>query len=123
MLVSEDYALKRGWTIDRSHGQRLDLELANGSYAYTSGVVRDLEWSFGGLADPSAEVVVSDFYVLKGLLSNEFVFELDVFNRFKEHFIQLDSDVDLAELHNIRLISHYSGELQKLEDQYLDDCE
>ncbi len=43
--------------------------------------------------------------------------------RFQEYFVQLDSEVDLAELYNIRLISRYNDELQSEEDQYFRDRE
>ncbi|KAK3379669.1 hypothetical protein B0T24DRAFT_520273, partial [Lasiosphaeria ovina] len=88
MLVSEDYARSRGLHVDRNPQHRLELELGDGTVTYTSGVVRHLVWSFGD----SGEDVTSDFYVLPGMpadiiLSNELLFELDVFSRFDEFLI------------------------------------
>jgi hypothetical protein len=75
----------------------------------------------------SGETVRSDYYVLKGLpvdvvLSNEFLFHFDAFSRFEEHFVQVESTSDLAELYPIRYIGRKSSKLQQLEDSSLNGC-
>ncbi|KAH8646766.1 hypothetical protein BX600DRAFT_443736 [Xylariales sp. PMI_506] len=122
MLVSAAYARSRGLRVDSSPENLLELELADGTRVFTSGSVKGLDWTFGD----TDTTVRCDFYVLEGLavdviLSNEFLFDLDVFNQFEEYFIQMDATTDLAELYNIRLISKYSDELSKLEEEYIHD--
>ena len=123
MLISAGYARSRGLHIDRARRHHLELQLGDGSYTTTCGLVKGLQWSFGD----SGEAVTSDFYILEDLpvdivLSNEFLFELDVFSRFGEYLVQLDSDFDIAELYPIKLIGIYSDELLELENQYINDC-
>ena len=124
MLLSRAYAQSRGLHINEAEQHRLKLQLGDGSYAWTSGLVTDLEWSFGD----SGETLTSDFYVLDDLpvdivFSGDFLFGHDVFSRFDKYFVLLDSGVDMAELYDVKLIGHFSDELLRLEEQYLNDCE
>jgi hypothetical protein len=123
MLISEDCARREGHHIDSSLEHQLELELPDGGRASTTGKVSALDWMFGS----SGETVRSDYYVLKGLpvdvvLSNEFLFHFDAFSRFEEHFVQVESTSDLAELYPIRYIGRKSSKLQQLEDSSLNGC-
>ncbi|KAJ9142790.1 hypothetical protein NKR23_g6944 [Pleurostoma richardsiae] len=122
MLVSGAYARDHGLRVNRSRKNRIELEFVDGSTAFTSGLVRGLDWRFGD----SAETVKCDFYVLDGLpidvvLSNEFLFGLDAFTRFEGFIVPIASAEELAELYNIRRIGSYSEELLELEKQYQND--
>ncbi|KAK1984943.1 hypothetical protein LZ30DRAFT_710041 [Colletotrichum cereale] len=89
MLVSESFATSLGMRIDRSVGYCEEVEFADGSRGTTSGIVRGLKWTFGGIE----RSVFCDFYVLSGLpvdvvLSGDFLFELQVFSRYEHCMVQ-----------------------------------
>ncbi|KAH7184789.1 uncharacterized protein B0J16DRAFT_340467 [Fusarium flagelliforme] len=122
MLVSTEWAKENKLGIDSSSQNRLELELADGSRVFTTGVVRNATWTFGD----SAQSVSCDLYVLNSLsvdvvLSNSFIFELDVFSKFSHFMVNLDSMPDLSEFYNVRLISKYSAELARLENESVND--
>lgn len=122
MLLSAEWARENKLKIDHNPEKRLELELADGSTVCTTGIVRDAMWTFGD----SAQGVCCDFYVLDNLLvdvvfSNDFIFELDVYSNFNHFMIDLDSMLDISELYNVRLISKYSPELARLEEESFND--
>ncbi|KAF5673452.1 hypothetical protein FHETE_3366 [Fusarium heterosporum] len=122
MLISAEWATGNMLEIDHGPEHRLELELADGSRVSTSGIVHNAMWTFGD----SAQDVCCDFYVLDDLcvdvvFSNDFIFELDVFSRFNHLMIDLDSTFDLPEFYNVRLISKYSQELARLEEESIND--
>lgn len=123
MLVSAAWARENKLKIDRDLEHRLELELADGTNVFTTGVVHDARWRFGD----SAQEVHSDFYVLEDLsvdvvLSSDFIFEFDVFSEFGQFVVDLDSTPDLAEFFNVKLIGKYSKELARLEIESFNDC-
>lgn len=122
MLVSSDYARKIGLNVDRGRSNWLEVEFADGSTAWTSGVARNVPWSVGG------KMVHCDFHVLDNLcvdvvLSNDYLFETRVFSENSDCFFDTDSEEDLLQLCNIRLIGRFSDGLGGLEDEYLEDGE
>lgn len=122
MLVSADFAKKNKFEIDQDSQHRLELELAEGSRVFTTGIVRDAMWTFGD----SSQSIYCDVYVLNHLsadvvFSNDFIFKHDVFSEFDSFMIDLDSMPDLSEFYNVRLISKYSDELTRLEEESIND--
>ncbi|KAM0547242.1 hypothetical protein ACHAPJ_010504 [Fusarium lateritium] len=124
MLISTQFATKHSLKIDRSVEHRRTIQYADGSLDTTAGLIRDVAWQFGG----SKERVKCDFYVLDNLtvdavLSNHFLFELDVFTRFGNQMVDAGpmSDFQLSDLCIIRLISRYSRELEALESACITD--
>lgn len=120
MLISSTYARKIGLPIDQDFGELLEVEFADGTTAWTSGVIRDVPWEVGGTT------VRCDFHVLDDLcvdvvLSKNYLFDLDVFSESSEYFFNVNSDDDLFQLFNIRLIGRYGDTLNILEEEYLQD--
>ncbi|KUJ08345.1 uncharacterized protein LY89DRAFT_341474 [Mollisia scopiformis] len=111
-LISESYCQARGLKVDKGKAHSLEVEFVDGSTSFTSGVVRGVDWTFG----TSGESIQCDFYVLKGLpvnivLSNGFLFDLDVFSRFEEDF-DVETHTDLPALFVMRLIIAHRPELE-----------
>ncbi|KAL2834361.1 hypothetical protein BDW59DRAFT_156296 [Aspergillus cavernicola] len=120
MLVSRAYANQIGMKIDDDPNKSLEVEFADGTTAWTSGVVHDALWSVGD------STVRCDFYVLDDLcvdvvLNNHYLFDFNVFSEFEEYFIDADSEDSLRRLCNIRLIGKYGGSLGRLEEDYQQD--
>ncbi|KEZ43310.1 hypothetical protein SAPIO_CDS4754 [Scedosporium apiospermum] len=114
------YARKIGLAIDRDFENWLEVEFADGTTAWTSGVVRDASWEVGG------KTVRCDFHVLEELsvdaiVSNNYLFDLNIFSEYGGCFFDIDSEEDLFELCNIRLIGRYGDGLNVLEQEYLED--
>lgn len=120
MLISSIYARRIGLLINRDFEQLLEVEFADGTTAWTSGVIRDVPWEVGGAT------VRCDFHVLDALcvdvvLSKDYLFDLNVFSENSEYFFNVDSEDDLFQLFNIRLIGRYGDTLNILEEEYLQD--
>ncbi|KAL2837484.1 hypothetical protein BJY01DRAFT_251443 [Aspergillus pseudoustus] len=120
MLISRAYARKLGLIINRDLENRLDVEFADGSSDWTSGVVHDVAWRVGG------RTVRCDFQVLDDpcvdvILSKDYLFGLDVFSENHESFFDTELNEKLYQLCNIRLIGRYSPALNVAEEQYLED--
>ncbi|KAI0543700.1 hypothetical protein F4679DRAFT_90375 [Xylaria curta] len=120
MLVSSTYAQKIGLTVDRDFENWLEIEFADGTTAWTSGVVRNVPWNVGG------KTVRCDFHVLDDLcvdviLSKNYLFELNVFSEHQGCFFDTDFEEELSQLCNIRLIGRYGDTLNVLEENYLED--
>ncbi|KAL4794541.1 hypothetical protein BDV19DRAFT_193252 [Aspergillus venezuelensis] len=148
MFISRPYARKLGLTIEEAPESLLEVEFPDGSTGWTSGVVRDAEWTVGNKSTRT------DFYVLDSLcvdviLSNDYLFENDIFSECEEYLYDADveyglwkpyylfendlfseceeylydADVEdgLWKLCNIRLIGKYGETLDQLEGEYHDD--
>ncbi|KAK1510982.1 hypothetical protein CTAM01_01555 [Colletotrichum tamarilloi] len=131
MVMSKAYAISRGFNIDRNLQKFLDLELADGSEAFTCGLVRGVDWTFAA----SRQSVKCDFYVLEDLctnvvLPNDFLFGLDVFSTESEFLSKLSYSEDYSELLLISLKGNCPAELPPHEDlanidpasEYLQSC-
>ncbi|KAI3545688.1 hypothetical protein CABS03_10462 [Colletotrichum abscissum] len=117
MVMSKAYAISRGFNIDRNLQKFLDLELADGSEAFTCGLVRGVDWTFAA----SRQSVKCDFYVLEDLctnvvLTNDFLFGLDVFSTESEFLSKLSYSEDYSELLLISLKGNCPAELPPHED-------
>jgi len=116
MLVSTAYAMQRGFKISDQKDYRLELEFADGSRAFTRGLVKDVDWSF----DDSDTSYQCDFHVLDNLsvdavLSNDFLFDVNAFSEYDSSFFDED-DVNAegyVELSLVRQISRLSNRIQK----------
>lgn len=120
MLISNSYARKVGLAVDRDFENWLEIEFADGSIEWTSGIVRDVSWEVGG------KTVQCDFHVLDDLcvdvvLSKNYLFDLNVFSESSEYFFHGNPEEDLFQLSNIRLIGRYGDTLNVLEEEYLED--
>ncbi|KAK0639684.1 hypothetical protein B0T16DRAFT_337399 [Cercophora newfieldiana] len=108
MLVSRQYAMNVGLKVDWGYGGRLEVEYADGSTDWTSGIARDVPWTVGDTT------VSCDFHVLDNLsvdvvLSNDYLFDMDVFSEHQEHLLSMDCDEDMLSFFGIRLL-HRSSE-------------
>ncbi|KAL3452036.1 hypothetical protein BJX65DRAFT_303750 [Aspergillus insuetus] len=124
MLVSRAYAKKLGAKIDYDPAGFIQIELADGTTAWTSGVVRDVSWRLGMME------VYCNFYVLDDLcvdvvLSNDYLFEFNVFTECNHLFLEvgLEDEQEFWKLCNVRLISQYGQRLDLLEEEYLQGYE
>jgi hypothetical protein len=92
MAVSLSFAEKRRYRVDRSQENKIQVQFADGSIGWTLGKVFSANWNFGHGEGVDSTFKV-DFYVLAELpcdvvLSNEFLFDNDVFNQFEEYFVR-----------------------------------
>ncbi|KAL4904978.1 hypothetical protein BDW74DRAFT_178545 [Aspergillus multicolor] len=115
MLVSTTYAKRHGLKVDEGLEDLLEVEFADGSTAWTSGVVRDASWSVCG------KTIRCDFHVLDSLcvdvvLNNDYLFDNGVFSEFEEYFFDADTDGP-RKVCNIRLIDKYGKTLDTLEKE------
>jgi hypothetical protein len=125
MAISSDYARRQGLRINRKRDKQVEVQFADGSTAWTVGVVCGLEWEFGSSTEFP---VMADFYVLDNLpvdvlFNSDFVFDFNVFDQHDVSLYHCDSALKLSQLCNIRLIGRYSNHLFKLEDEYIVDGE
>lgn len=91
MLINGAYARKIGLSIDSNVENQVKVRLADGSTTMTSGIVRDVDWRVG------STTVRCSFYVLENMcvdviLSNDYLFEMDIFSKEKQHFFHVDSE-------------------------------
>ncbi|KAH0443537.1 hypothetical protein CcaCcLH18_00850 [Colletotrichum camelliae] len=120
MLVSSEYVRRHGLTLHSGHGYCFEVELADGTTTYTTGVVRDAAWRIGD------STVRCDFHVLDGLpadviLSKDYLFDLNVFSKYTESFVNVDMIEDISLLCGIRLIDERLHDLEQLEEGFLRD--
>jgi len=92
MAISSRFCRQRGYTVDDSQEHKIKVQFADGSFGWTQGKVSGLDWRFGHDQRLGDSFLV-DFYVLPNLpcdviLSNEFLFDNDVFYRFEEFFVR-----------------------------------
>lgn len=124
MLVSRTYAEELELDIDTRLESRVEVEFPDGSTAWTSGIIRDASWRIG------SKTINRDFYVLDELcvdvvLSNEYLFNENVFSECDVYFFDAELDIpgdDTSLFCNIRLIGRYGENLTSLEEEYLEDC-
>ncbi|KAK4076669.1 uncharacterized protein Triagg1_4272 [Trichoderma aggressivum f. europaeum] len=93
MLINGAYARNIGLEVDGSIENRGTIRLADGSTATISGIVRDVEWRVGGTT------VQCNFYVLENMcvdiiVSNNYLFEMNIFSEQEEHFFDIHSEDD-----------------------------
>lgn len=107
MLVSRKYAKEVGLTVDWSHGNWLEVEYADGSTDWTSGVARNVPWTVG------ETTILCDFHVLNSLsvdlvLSNDYLFDMNVFSEHQEQLLSTDCEEDMLRFFGIRLVHNAS---------------
>ncbi|PTB49370.1 hypothetical protein M431DRAFT_272536 [Trichoderma harzianum CBS 226.95] len=90
MFVNGAFARKIGLDIDSDVRNLVEVELADGSTTMTSGIVRDVQWRVG------KTTVQCTFHVLEDLcmdviLSNSYLFNMNIFSEQEEHFFDMDS--------------------------------
>lgn len=72
------------------------------------------------------EAIRCDFHVLDNLcvdvvLSNDYLFQTRAFSEHSDGLFDINSEEDLFQPCNIRLIGRFSDKLNGLEDEYLED--
>lgn len=122
MLIDSAYARKIGLYIDNDPNHLLEVEFADGTTAWTRGVVHAVPWDVGG------KTVYCDFHVLDDLsvdviLSKDYLFHMNVFSEHADCISDVESNENLSHFCNIRLIGRYSNDLNILEELCLEDCE
>lgn len=118
MLVSRKYAKEAGLAVDWDYS-KLEVEYADGSTDWTSGVARDVPWTVG------ETTIRCDFHVLDSLsvevvLSNDYLYDMDVFSKHQEQFMMLNCEEDMLRFYGIRLVH---GNPEGVEDDQLEDRE
>jgi hypothetical protein len=103
MLVSSKYAEETGLEVDGHPDNWLEVQYVDGSTDWTSGVARNVSWSVGNTT------VSCDFHVLDSLdvdvvLSNDYLFGMDIFSEHQEELLSLDSEEDMVRFFGIRLV-------------------
>ncbi|KAK7417601.1 hypothetical protein QQX98_004422 [Neonectria punicea] len=124
MVLSGAYAKAHGLKVRRAPRHRHTVEFIDGSRELTDGVIKDLSWQFreGEVA------ILCDFHVINNLpvdaiLSNALVDERNVFSRYDDILIQIDSAEDQSGVYNIRLADKSREEITRLEESFEDDSE
>ncbi|KAL3473023.1 hypothetical protein BJX99DRAFT_234339 [Aspergillus californicus] len=122
MLISRAYATELALHIDSNPKDFVEIEFADRTTAWTSGIVRDVPWRIGNKS------VNCDFYVLNQLcedvvLSNDYLFDMNVFADCSDYFYDagLEDPYGIHKLCNIRLVGRYSDCLNCLEEEFLQD--
>ncbi|KAL7765805.1 hypothetical protein ACKLNR_003721 [Fusarium oxysporum f. sp. zingiberi] len=122
MLVSAQWAKSNYLEVDYSPEHHLELEQGDGSKFFTMGCIHNATWTFGD----SDQQTSWDFYVVNDLpvdilFSNEFIFEFDLFSKFEHFMVDHEFSLGLPGFYNVRLISKYSPELARLEEESNND--
>ncbi|KAH7485991.1 hypothetical protein FOMA001_g5011 [Fusarium oxysporum f. sp. matthiolae] len=122
MLVSAQWAKSNYLEVDYSPEHHLELEQGDGSKFFTIGCIHNATWTFGD----SEQQTSWDFYVVNDLpvdilFSNEFIFEFDLFSKFEHFMVDHEFSLGLPGFYNVRLISKYSPELARLEEESNND--
>ncbi|KAM0080527.1 hypothetical protein ACKRZS_007329 [Fusarium odoratissimum] len=122
MLVSAQWAKSNYLKVDYSPEHHLELEQGDGSKFFTMGCIHNATWTFGD----SEQQTSWDFYVVNDLpvdilFSNEFIFEFDLFSKFEHFMVDHEFSLGLPGFYNVRLISKYSPELARLEEESNND--
>lgn len=112
MLISTAYTKQRGFKIFGQNDCQPELKFADGSRAFTRGLVKNIDWSF----DDSNTSYQCNFYVLDNLpvdivLSNYFLFSVNAFSEYDSSFFDIDdvSAEGYIELSLVRRISRLSN--------------
>jgi predicted aspartyl protease len=114
MAISASCAQRLGLRVNKQPHNRIEVEFADGSSAITAGMVFGVDWMFGD----AGAVFKCDFHVLNNLpadviLSNEFLWEQDVFSNYGQYFYNLESSGS-PKLSLITHIGYFSDKLQSL---------
>ena len=114
MFVSRKYAQSHGLKVDWGEENHVEVEYADGSTEWTSGVARDIQWTVG------SSTIVCDFHVLDDIcvdvvLSNDYLYHMEVFSAHAKHLVELMSGEDRTYLCTIRLVNNSSGQLENAE--------
>jgi len=107
MLISRAYARRLNLKVDTDSATWLEVEFADGSTGQTSGIARREKWTVGD------KTVRCDFHVLDNLwvdlvLSNNYLFEMDIFTNHQDCFLDVDSGKRATRFSAIRLIGKAS---------------
>ncbi|KAK5681878.1 hypothetical protein LTS10_006411 [Elasticomyces elasticus] len=116
MLISEAYARQRGFSVDRNPIYHVPLQLGDGSFDRTSGIVKDATWAYGVAED---EVSLCDFYVLENLscdvlLSYDFLDSTEAFTRQSSWFQYDQDDVEADDRWTLNTITKVPEFMQRL---------
>lgn len=121
MAVSGAFARAHGLEVHRGPNHQHLMEFIDGSEALTDGVIKDLQWQFR-LEDMPLRC---DFHVIENLpvdaiLSSALVDEHDVFSRYEDLLIDMDSLKGSSGIYNIRL-SEIVQNIESLEGSFEHD--
>ncbi|KAH7015011.1 hypothetical protein EDB80DRAFT_864435 [Ilyonectria destructans] len=116
--VSGAFARAHGLKVHRGPNHQHLMEFIDGSKTLTDGVVKDLQWQFR-LEDMP---LLCDFHVIENLpvsaiLSSALVDEHDVFSRYEDLLIDMDSLKGNSGIYNIRL-SEIVQNIESLEGSF-----
>ncbi|KAI1124717.1 T-complex protein 11-domain-containing protein [Nemania abortiva] len=124
MIISREYARRLGLKIDSGPGDIVEIEFADGTTAFTDGIVRDVSWSSGGHS------IQCDFLVLNNIsvdviLAKDYLFDMDVFSNCREYLTE-DNDIQHLDIYGIRLVrtfgDRFGAALGRLESDSFEDA-
>jgi predicted aspartyl protease len=106
MLVSENYAKRRGLQINYDSHYCFPLTFADGSQSWTSGIAKNVPWQYG---TEGGKTTLCDFYVLKDLqcdvlLSYDFLHRTEAFSLHGRWMNLQDDSTDSANRANTECI-------------------
>lgn len=122
MVISKSAAERMGLLIERDDEHRTFLEFADGSTHYTDGMVLGAEWRFGSHYE-WGRGTKCDIHVLEGLscdfvLSNEFLFDNQVFVKHRECFYEMEMEDETSRLLLIRERQENKSVLGRFKDLF-----
>ncbi|KOS19812.1 hypothetical protein ESCO_005787 [Escovopsis weberi] len=122
MLMSGQFARRIGLQVDESFENWLEVEFADGTTEWTSGVVRNVPWTVGD------ETIRCDFHVLEDLrvdviLSKDYLFGMNAFSEYGKFFSDTSAEVDLYKLYNAGSVGKYNGTPSIFNSEHLDELD
>ncbi|KAK5725195.1 hypothetical protein LTR17_013147 [Elasticomyces elasticus] len=118
MLIFEAYARGRGFSVNRDPIYHVPLQLGDGSFDRTSGIVKDATWAWA-YGVTQGEVSLCGFYVLRNLpcdvlLSYDFLDSTEAFTRQSSWFEYDDDDVNADDTWTLSTITKVPEFMRRL---------
>lgn len=122
MVMSPECATKLGLHVDKSRQHRCKVRFADGSEAFTSGLVKNVWWTFIG----PYHSFFYDFHILKGLpvaaiVNNTFLERHNVFVDYDQWILEEKSVKEQVAVYGINFIRKRRGKKRTLEEQAGED--
>ncbi|KAK3635610.1 hypothetical protein LTR56_014650 [Elasticomyces elasticus] len=120
MLMSEAYASRRGFAVNKGRSYQIPLQFADGTYGQTIGAVVGVQWAYGMKL---VEELACTFYVLPGLrcdvvLSEEFLHFTQAFTKHRRWFKSVEEVVKSSDMWMLSTITKVPTLIQKLRQPF-----
>lgn len=124
MVMSPECAAQLGLRVDKSKQHRCKVRFVDGSEALTSGLVKNVWWTFIG----PYHSFFYDFHVLKGLpvpaiVSSTFLERHNVFVNYDQWILEEKSGKEQVAVYGINFLGKCRGNKRTLEEQAREDRE